>query len=74
MIVHVFFENSLDNSRVKIIVTENTCMLFFNSSKMKDNGKWTFEISSSENQEKLQEKDAIAFHNRFVHVRSKTLN
>ena len=40
---------------------------------MKDNGKWTFEISSAENQEKLQEKGGIVFYQRSVHVRSKNL-
>ena len=70
----ICFENSLDNSRITIIVTENTCMLIFNSSKKEDNGIWTFEISSAEDHEKLQEKDGVVFYNHSVHVRSKNLH
>ena len=57
-----------------MIVTANTCMLVFNSSKKEDNGIWTFEVSSAKNQKKLQEKDGSVFYNRSVHVRSKNLH
>ena len=63
--------NSLEDQRITMAVSENNCKVVVDSSKNEDSGKWMFEVSSAKSKKEIENKGQMVYHNRSVDVQSK---